>query len=166
MCPWQQYSVECQDSAGRCASGNMDANDAKRKGRLLYFNLQDIHIQGILGLFKKLVDVLFVVVQGSFPNLLSLFQGKKLIGNFSQSSVIADHFHSHTLHLTICQNRRLRSIFCVSWNPWFELFANKNWEFTALSCEFPILAGAQGLEPWAYGFGDRRSTNWAIPLYV
>ena len=75
------------------------------------FNLQDIHIQGILGLFKKLVDVLFVVVQGSFPNLLSLFQGKKLIGNFSQSSVIADHFHSHTLHLTICQNRRLRSIF-------------------------------------------------------
>ena len=28
-----------------------------------------------------------------------------------QSSVIADHFHSHTLHLTICQNRRLRSIF-------------------------------------------------------
>ena len=21
------------------------------------------------------------------------------------------------------------------------------------------LAGAQGLEPWAYGFGDRRSTN-------
>lgn len=78
------------------------------------FNLQDIHIQGILGLFKKLVDVLFVVVQGSFPNLLCLFQGKKLIGNFSQSSVIADHFHSHTLHLTICQNRRLRSIFCVS----------------------------------------------------
>ena len=75
------------------------------------FNLQDIHIQGILGLFKKLVDVLFVVVQGSFPNLLSLFQGKKLIGNFCQSSVITDHFHSHTLHLTICQNRRLRSIF-------------------------------------------------------
>ena len=28
-----------------------------------------------------------------------------------------------------------------------------------------FLAGAQGLEPWAYGFGDRRSTNWAIPLY-
>ena len=27
------------------------------------------------------------------------------------------------------------------------------------------MAGAQGLEPWAYGFGDRRSTNWAIPLY-
>lgn len=78
------------------------------------FHLQDIHIQGIWGLFKKLVDVLFVVVQGSFPNLLSLFQGKKLIGNFCQSSVIADHFHSHTLHLTICQNRRLRSIFCVS----------------------------------------------------
>ena len=26
------------------------------------------------------------------------------------------------------------------------------------------MAGAQGLEPWAYGFGDRRSTNWAIPL--
>ena len=22
-----------------------------------------------------------------------------------------------------------------------------------------FLAGAQGLEPWAYGFGDRRSTN-------
>lgn len=60
---------------------------------------------------KKLVDVLFVVVQGSFPNLLSLFQGKKLIGNFCKSSVIADHFHSQTLHLTICQNRRLRSIF-------------------------------------------------------
>ena len=47
-------------------------------------------------------------------NVGSLFQGKKLIGNFCQSSVIADHFHSHTLHLTICQNRRLRSIFCVS----------------------------------------------------
>ena len=31
--------------------------------------------------------------------------------------------------------------------------AIKNWEFTALSCEFQILAGAQGLEPWAYGFG-------------
>ena len=29
-----------------------------------------------------------------------------------------------------------------------------------------FLAGAQGLEPWAYGFGDRRSTNWAIPLYL
>ena len=29
-----------------------------------------------------------------------------------------------------------------------------------------FLAGAQGLEPWAYGFGDRRSTNWAIPLYI
>ena len=29
-----------------------------------------------------------------------------------------------------------------------------------------FLAGAQGLEPWAYGFGDRRSTNWAIPLYM
>ena len=38
------------------------------------FNLQDIHIQGVLGLFKKLVDVLFVVVQGSFPNLLSFFR--------------------------------------------------------------------------------------------
>ena len=57
---------------------------------------------------KEFIDVLFVVVQCSFPNLLSLFQGKKLIGNFCQSSVIADHFHSHTLHLTICQNRRLR----------------------------------------------------------
>ena len=29
-----------------------------------------------------------------------------------------------------------------------------------------FLAGALGLEPRAYGFGDRRSTNWAIPLYV
>ena len=44
-------------------------------------------------------------------------------------------------------------------------YKNKNWEFVALRYEFPILAGAQGLEPWAYGFGDRRSTNWAIPLY-
>lgn len=75
------------------------------------FNLQDIHIQGILGLLKEFVDVLFVVAQRSLTNLLSLFQGKKLIGDFSQSSVITDHFHSHTLHLTICQNRRLRSIF-------------------------------------------------------
>lgn len=25
-------------------------------------------------------------------------------------------------------------------------YKNKNWEFTALRCEFPILAGAQGLE--------------------
>ena len=75
------------------------------------FNLQDIHIQGVLGLFKKLVDVLFVIVQSSLTDFLSLFQGKKLIGNFCQSSVITDHFHSHTLHLTICQSRRLRSIF-------------------------------------------------------
>ena len=43
------------------------------------FNLQDIHIQGVLGLFKKLVDVLFVVVQGSLTDFLSLFQGKKFI---------------------------------------------------------------------------------------
>ena len=27
------------------------------------------------------------------------------------------------------------------------------------------LAGAEGLEPSARGFGDRCSTNWAIPLY-
>ena len=26
------------------------------------------------------------------------------------------------------------------------------------------LAGAQGFEPWARGFGDHCSTNWAIPL--
>ena len=34
---------------------------------------------------------------------------------------------------------------------------NSGWRF---------LAGALGLEPRAYGFGDRRSTNWAIPLYI
>ena len=28
------------------------------------------------------------------------------------------------------------------------------------------LAGAEGLEPSARGFGDRCSTNWAIPLYL
>ena len=28
------------------------------------------------------------------------------------------------------------------------------------------LAGVQGLEPWARGFGDRCSTNWATPLSV
>ena len=27
------------------------------------------------------------------------------------------------------------------------------------------LAGARGLEPRTFGFGDRCSTNWAIPLY-
>ena len=30
---------------------------------------------------------------------------------------------------------------------------------------FFFLAGAEGLEPSARGFGDRCSTNWAIPLY-
>ena len=30
-------------------------------------------------------------------------------------------------------------------------------------CCFSI-TGARGLEPRTYGFGDRRSTNWAIPL--
>ena len=29
-----------------------------------------------------------------------------------------------------------------------------------------VLAGAEGLEPSARGFGDRCSTNWAIPLYL
>ena len=33
----------------------------------------------------------------------------------------------------------------------------KNSHAAKAVCEF--LAGAQGLEPWAYGFGDRRSTN-------
>ena len=28
------------------------------------------------------------------------------------------------------------------------------------------LAGAEGFEPSARGFGDRCSTNWAIPLYL
>ena len=28
-----------------------------------------------------------------------------------------------------------------------------------------ILAGAAGFEPATYGFGDRRSTSWAIPLH-
>ena len=32
-------------------------------------------------------------------------------------------------------------------------------------CRF-LLAGAEGLEPSARGFGDRCSTNWAIPLYL
>ena len=27
------------------------------------------------------------------------------------------------------------------------------------------MAGEEGFEPSAYGFGDRRSTSWAIPLY-
>ena len=27
------------------------------------------------------------------------------------------------------------------------------------------MAGAEGLEPSAYGFGDHRSTSWAIPLW-
>ena len=30
---------------------------------------------------------------------------------------------------------------------------------------FEITGGA-GIEPAAYGFGDRRSTNWANPLHV
>ena len=34
---------------------------------------------------EKFVDVLFVVVQCPFPNLLSLFQCKKFVGSFSQS---------------------------------------------------------------------------------
>ena len=42
-------------------------------------------------------------------------------------------------------------------NPNF--WVNKNREFVAFRYEFPILAGALGLEPRAYGFGDRRSTN-------
>ena len=29
-----------------------------------------------------------------------------------------------------------------------------------------VLAGAEGLEPSARGFGDRCSTNWAIPLCI
>ena len=29
----------------------------------------------------------------------------------------------------------------------------------------PLLAGVEGIEPSAYGFGDRRSTSWAKPLY-
>ena len=29
-----------------------------------------------------------------------------------------------------------------------------------------FLAGAQGLEPWTNGFGDRDSTNWTTPLYL
>ena len=40
-----------------------------------------------------------------------------------------------------------------------QLLDKQKREFTAKSCEFPILAGALGLEPRAYGFGDRRSTN-------
>ena len=27
-----------------------------------------------------------------------------------------------------------------------------------------FMAGEEGFEPSAYGFGDRRSTSWAIPL--
>ena len=48
------------------------------------FDLQHINIQGILRLSKKLVDVLFVVTQGSLTDFLSLFQGEKFIGNISQ----------------------------------------------------------------------------------
>ena len=64
-------------------------------------SFQDFHIQTVLRLCKKLIDVLSVVAQCSIPNLLSLFQREKFIRNISQCAVITDHFHSHTLHLTI-----------------------------------------------------------------
>ena len=38
----------------------------------------------------------------------------------------------------------------------------KNQGFMRVFC----LAGALGLEPRTNGFGDRDSTNWAIPLYA
>ena len=47
-------------------------------------NFQYIHIQSILRLIQKLVDVLFVVAQSSITDFLSLFQGEKFIGNISQ----------------------------------------------------------------------------------
>ena len=57
---------------------------------------------------------------------------------------------SITLHLyEHCVNRRIRSK-----NKKLALFLVR------------VLAGAQGFEPWAYGFGDRRSTSWATPLYI
>ena len=30
--------------------------------------------------------------------------------------------------------------------------------------DFLFLAGAEGIEPSTFGFGDRRSTNWAMLL--
>ena len=36
--------------------------------------------------------------------------------------------------------------------------------FKGLANQHLKMARAEGLEPTAYGFGDRRSTNWAIPV--
>ena len=79
-----------------CGTGGGDVGEVFQN-----FHLQDIYIQGIFGLFKKLVDVLFVVAQSSLTDFLSLFQGEKFIGNLSQSAVIADHFRSHILHVCV-----------------------------------------------------------------
>ena len=39
-------------------------------------------------------------------------------------------------------------------NPYSKLVDKQKREFTSKTCKFPILAGALGLEPRAYGFGD------------
>ena len=90
----------------------------------------------------------FFVPQGSFTDFLSLFQGEKFIGSFSQSAR-----SSQTIFIRIIYTSQIRetvgseAFFAFLENHIPSFLINKNWEFTVLSCEFPILAGAQGLEP-------------------
>ena len=53
---------------------------------------------------------------------------------------------------------------CV-WNCFLQVTEKPVFRCFPRNTGFIVLAGAEGLEPSARGFGDRCSTNWAIPLF-
>ena len=75
------------------------------------------------------------------------------------------HFLPAGKKIMVSLGRALASASQPDWRIWlFKSSHPYNAEKSDSKCCRTFLAGAQGLEPWAYGFGDRRSTNWAIPL--
>ena len=63
----------------------------------------------------------------------------------------------------ISHAKRISRTKCISQIPQGIYFTEKSHPLTRMAF---FLAGAEGLEPTTHGFGDRYSTNWAIPLFL
>ena len=66
---------------------------------------------------------------------------------------------THVVISPFGRDHRLRITFSACVELLSKLFGKQKSVIRYISSKLPILAGALGLEPRAYGFGDRRSTN-------
>ena len=124
-----------------------------------YFHIL-YHFQMTVYLF----DYIIILQDNTYKSQKSVWINKKSIANAMLFSLCRwrDFLLSYrTVHRTVLPNFYGFALKFGTTSSSLSLYLkNKS---TEKRC-FCFLAGAEGLEPSARGFGDRCSTNWAIPL--